>query len=110
MNKATDFINKLQNPEDREYYSKLLGGVSEISTPAAGDGESFKHTASMPDDYIIKDAISFLSEVNRARNAAGLPERKIEMPEILDASVCCTIDNMTSLRVEAARLKSGCMF
>ena len=109
MNKKTDFINKLQNPADREYYSKLLGGASgisdnpqrddipEISTPAAGDG-------------MITDAKSFYQAVNETRKAAGLPERKIEMPEILDTSMCCTIDNMTSLRVEAARLKAGYVF
>lgn len=102
MNRKTEFINGLQNPEDREYYSKLFGGVAgsfsnpENSTPAAGDG-------------MITDAKSFYQAVNETRKAAGLPERKIEMPEILDTSMCCTIDNMTSLRVEAARLKAGCM-
>ena len=96
MNRKTEFINGLQNPEDREYYSKLFGGVagsfsnSEISTPAAGDG-------------MITDAKSFYQAVNQARKNAGL---NIVIPEISDFSEPGIIDSMDNLLSEAKRLKS----
>jgi len=104
--KTADFLNRLQDPKDREYYSKLLGGVSgssdnpqredvpEISAPAAGDG-------------VITDMKSFYQAVNQARKDAGL---NIVIPEISDFSEPGIIDSMDNLLSEAKRLKSGCMF
>ena len=97
MNKATEFINRLQNPEDKEYYSKLFGGVAgsfsnpeKRETPAAGDG-------------VITDLKSFYQAVNQARKDAGLD---IVIPEMSDFSEPGIIDSMESLKAEAARLKS----
>jgi len=106
MNKKTEFINGLQNPADREYYSKLLGGVSgsfsnpqredipEVSAPAAGDG-------------MITDMKSFYQAVNATRKEAGLD---IVIPEMSDFSEPGIIDSMENLLSEAKRLKAGYVF
>jgi hypothetical protein len=106
MNKATEFINRLQNPEDKEYYSKLFGGVAgsfsnpqresipEVSAPAAGDG-------------MITDMKSFYNAVNQARKEAGLNP---VIPEISDFSEPGIINSMDTLKSEAARLKAGYVF
>lgn len=95
--KTTDFLNKLQDPKDREYYSKLFGGVAgsfsnpeKRETPAAGDG-------------MITDMKSFYQAVNQVRKDAGL---NIVIPEMSDFSEPGIIDSMDNLLSEAKRLKS----